>query len=293
MYKTSILILLMIALISPVMGIGIEKAEFFDVEQGSTETLNIHFFTSNEPENNFSLELLLPDKVKNWITVTPEKFTLGANGQQLITIILKVPRDAELGDINGEIKFTGSRVMGEGQIGYIVATKSIFHFRVVKEGAKKEVTFLLLDAKSQIEANKIQKFIATIKNTGNIPTSFHSTLHIFNKDRAEVYNMTSASINLGVGEIEMVSLFWEPADEGEYTGYFTITYEDEIKTGVTGAVVKSDTFKVTVGTSANSISSFPSSSLSRPVLIGVFIGILVIACILFVLFRQRRGKHKN
>lgn len=281
MYKTSILMLFMIALISPVMGIGIEKAEFFDVEQGSTETINIHFFTANEQENNFLLELLVPDKVKNWITVTPENFTLGANKQQLITITLNVPKDAELGDINGDIKFTGSRVMGEGQIGYTVATKSTFHFRVVKEGAKKEVTFLVLDIKPQIETNKIQKFIATIKNTGNIPTSFHTILHIFDKDRAEVYNMTSASINLGVDGIEVVQLFWEPVDEGEYTGYFTIAYEDEVTTGVTGAVVKSDTFKFTVGTSTNS---------SQPVLIGVIIGVLVIACILFVLYRRRRSK---
>lgn len=278
MYKTSILMLFMIALISPVMGIGIEKAEFFNVEQGSAETINIHFFTANEQENNFSLELLVPDKVKNWITVTPENFTLGANKQQLITITLKVPKDAELGDINGEIKFAGSRVMGEGQIGYTVATKSTFHFRVVKEGAKKEVTFLVLDTKPQIEANKIQKFIATIKNTGNIPTSFHTILHIFDKDRAEVYNMTSASINLGVDGIEVVPLFWEPADEGEYTGYFTIAYDDEVKTGVTGAIVKSDTFKFAVGTSTNLV------------LVGVSIGILAIACILLVLFMRRRSK---
>ena len=171
--------------------------------------------------------------------------------------------------------------MGGGQIGYTVATKSTFHFRVVKEGAKKEVTFLVLDIKPQIETNKIQKFIATIKNTGNIPTSFHTILHIFDKDRAEVYNMTSASINLGVDGIEVVQLFWEPVDEGEYTGYFTIAYEDEVTTGVTGAVVKSDTFKFTVGTSTNS---------SQPVLIGVIIGVLVIACILFVLYRRRRSK---
>lgn len=288
MYKTLIFIIFMIALISPAMGIGLEKAEFFDVEQGSTEIINIRFFTANEQENEFSLELLVPDKVKNWITVTPEKFTLGANGQQPITITLKVPKDAELGDINGEIKFAGSRVMGGGQIGYTVATKSTLHFRVVKEGAKKEVTFLVLDAKSQIEANKIQKFIATIKNTGNIPTIFHTTLHIFHKDRTEVYNMTSASIDLDVDGIEVVPLFWEPADEGEYTGYFTIAYEDELTTGVTGVVVKSDTFKFTVGTSANSIQSLPSNSLPQPVLIGVSIGILGIAGILFVLFRRSK-----
>ncbi|MCG2715198.1 MAG: hypothetical protein L6422_02755 [Candidatus Marinimicrobia bacterium] len=290
MYKISILMLFMIALISPVMGIGIEKAEFFDVEQGSTETINIHFFTANEQENNFSLELLIPDKVKNWITVAPEKFTLGANGQQLITITLKVPEDAELGDINGEIKFAGSRVMGGGQIGYTVATTSTFHFRVVKEGAKKEVTFLVLDVKPQIEANKIQKFIATIKNTGNIPATFHTILHIFDTDRKEVYNMTSASINLGVDGIEVVQLFWEPADEGEYTGYFTIAFEDDVKTGVIGAVVKSDTFKFAVGTTTNSVPSLPSNSLSQPVMIWVIIGFLAIACILLVLFRQRRSK---
>jgi hypothetical protein len=284
MYKTSILILFMIAFISPVMGIGIEKAEFFDVEQGSTETINIHFFTANEQENNFSLELLVPDKVKKWITVTPENFTLGANKQQLITITLKVPIDAELGDVNGEIKFAGSRVMGGGQIGYMVATKSIFHFRVVKEGAKKEVTFLVLDVKPQIETNKIQKFIVTIKNTGNIPATFHTILHIFDKDKKEVYNMTSASINLGIDGIEVVQLFWEPAFEGEYTGYFSIVYEDEVTTGVTGVVAKSDTFKFTVVTSTNS---------SQPALIWVITGVLLIACILFVLYRRRQSNPKN
>jgi hypothetical protein len=168
--------------------------------------------------------------------------------------------------------------MGEGQIGYTVATKTILHFKVVKEGAKKEVAFLVLDVKPQIEANKIEKFKATIKNTGNIPASFHTILHIFNKNRTEVYNMTSASINLGVEGIEVVQLFWEPVDEGEYTGYFTIVYDDEAKTGVTGAVIKSDTFKFTVGTSTNLV------------LAGVSIGILVIACILFALFRRRRSK---
>lgn len=279
MSKIIIIMLLMIALISPAMGIGIENAEFFDIEQGTSETISISFYTvATEPENNFTLQLLVPDDFKEWISVDPEQFILGGGATRKINITITVPKDAQPGDRKGELKYAGSNVMGGGQIGYTVATKTILHFKVVKVGAKKEVTFLVLDAKPQIEVNKIQKFIATIKNTGNIPTSFHTILHIFDKDRAEVYNMTSASINLGVDGIEVVQLFWEPANEGEYTGYFTIVYDDEAKTGVTGAVIKSDTFKFTVGTSTNLV------------LAGVSIGILVIACILFALFRRRRSK---
>ncbi|MCK5661048.1 MAG: LPXTG cell wall anchor domain-containing protein, partial [Methanosarcinales archaeon] len=73
-------------------------------------------------------------------------------------------------------------------------------------------------------------------------------------------------------------------------GYFTIAYEDEATTGVTGTVVKSDTFKFTVGPSINSIPSLLSNSLPQPVLIGGIIGFLAIAGILFVLFRRKRNK---
>jgi len=289
MLKIIILMLLMIALISPAMGVGIGNAEFFDIEQGTSETISISFYTgSTEPDNNFTLQLLVPDDFKEWISVDPEQFILGGGATRKIDITVTVPEDAQLGDRKGELKYAGSNVMGEGQVGYTVATKTILHFKVVKEGAKKEVTFLALDGKSQIEANKIQKFIATIQNTGNIPTSFHTTLHILDKGRTEVYSMTSGSINLGVDEIETVSLFWEPADEGEYTGYFTIAYEDEVTTGIAGTVVKSDTFDITVGTSTNPIPSLPSNSSSQPILIGVIIGILVIAGILFVLFRRSK-----
>ncbi len=248
MLKLILSMLLLIALISPAMGIGIQKAEFFDVEQGSTETILINFYTGNEPENNFTLQLSIPDDIKNWITVTPATFTLGGSASQQINVTVTVPKDAELGDRTGEIKYVGSRVMGGGQIGYTVATKTVLHFRVVKEGAKKEVQFLVIDAKPQIGLNQIAKMSATIKNSGNIPTTFHTSLHINNAQFAEVYTMESGAISLPVERIEVVTLFWEPNEEGDYTGYFKVAYDDDVKSGIKGTEVTSTKFKLTVGT---------------------------------------------
>ncbi len=136
MMKQTLLVLLVIAaIVTPAMGLGIQKADLGDIQQGSTKTISIYLYTaSKESTNYFTQKLTLPDEIKEWVTVTPAtNIVLGYGKMQKITVTVKVPKDATLGVKTGEIKYSGSKVMGNGgQIGYTVATKSKLLFKVVK-----------------------------------------------------------------------------------------------------------------------------------------------------------------
>ena len=245
--KKMMLVLFLILLIPSVSALGIERVEFFEVEQGSTQTIEIDVYTSpTELENEFTYEILSNDQnIHDWITVSPEKFIMPPGEQrQSITATLTIPITAELGDYNGELKYAGSRISGGGTIGYTVATKSILHFKVVKEGAKKKIDFITMEANSHIKPNEIAKFSSTLKNTGNIPTNFYVSL-IIEEDYEEVFTVNSAPMNMGVGLFEDITLYWEPEQEGNYTGHFKIMFDDSVD-DIKGTILKSDSFLVIV-----------------------------------------------
>lgn len=245
--KKIMLVLFLILLIPSVSALGIERVEFFEVEQGSTQTIVIDVYTSpTELENDFTYEIISNDKnIRDWITVSPEKFTMAPGEQrQPIKVTLTVPITAELGDYNAELKYAGSRVSGGGTIGYTVATKSVLHFKVVKEGAKKKIDFITMDAKPYTLPHEIAKFSSTIKNTGNIPVNYHVSL-IIEQDYEEIFKIDSPQMDLGVGLFEDVVLYWEPEQEGNYTGHFKIIFDDSVD-NVKGTMLKSDSFLVVV-----------------------------------------------
>lgn len=292
--KKILLILLLIFLIPSVSALGIERVEFFEVEQRSTQTIEIDVYTSpNELENEFTYEILSDNQeIHDWITLSPEKFIMAPGEQrEPITVTLTIPITAELGDYDGELKYAGSRVSGSGTIGYTVATKSVLHFKVVKEGAKKKIDFITMEAKSHIKPNEIAKFSSTLKNTGNVPTNFYVSL-IIEEDHEEVFTVDSAPMNVGVGLFEDVTLYWEPEQEGNYTGHFKIMFDDSVD-DVKSTILKSDSFLVVVSNQvpASQNSGFSTDFISEPLTILSFL--FIVAAIVFIAFTFRPVKKEK
>lgn len=283
-------------LLSPsASALGIERAEFFEVEQGSTQSITISLYTSpSESENEFTYEILSDNQdIHDWVTVSPEKFVMPPGKQsRSITVTLTVPLDATLGDRNGELKYAGSRVSGGGTIGYTVATKSVLHFKVVKEGAKKDIDFITLEVKPQILPHEIAKFKTTLKNTGNIPAEFYVSL-IIEEDMEEVFKVDSAPMSVDVDLFEDITLYWEPEKEGTYTGCFKIIFDDSVD-GVEETTLKSDMFMVIVSNEAViENEGFSMESMPDPMTILGVLCILAAIVILVLTFKTDKDKQEE
>ena len=290
MIKQILLVLLLTLIIPSASALGIERVEFFEVEQGSTQSIVIDVYTSpTELENEFTYEILSNDQdIHDWLTVSPTQFIMAPGEQrQPITATLTIPINAELGDHNGELKYAGSRVSGGGTIGYTVATKSMIHFKVVKEGAKKKIDFITMEANSYILPDEIAKFTATIKNTGNIPTNFHTSL-IIEEDYEEVFKVDSAPMNMGVGLFEDITLYWEPENKGNYTAHFKIFFDDSVD-GIDATTLKSDVFLVIVSDQIPiAVKESPLESFKNPLtLLGI---VCIIGASVFAVFTLKSEK---
>ena len=290
MIKQILLVLILTLIIPSASALGIERVEFFEVEQGSTQIIVIDVYTSpTELENEFTYEIISNDQdIHDWLTVSPTQFIMAPGEQrQPITVTLTIPITAELGDHNGELKYAGSRISGGGTIGYTVATKSVIHFKVVKEGAKKKIDFITMEANSYILPDEIAKFSATVKNTGNIPTNFHTSL-IIEEEYEEVFKVDTASMSMGVGLFEDITLYWEPDHKGNYTGHFKIFFDDSID-GVDATTLKSDVFLVIVSDQIPiAPKQSPLEAFQNPMtLIGI---ICIIGATVFTVFTLKSGK---
>ena len=230
--KLLIIFIIALALIpSTATALGIQKAEFFDVEQDSTYNITIHVYTSYlDFKNDYTIEM--DGEIVRWLDVVPTNFTLEEGEQnQPITLTLKVPKDAKLGDYNGTITAVGHRPVPSGNkstssgtgVGYTVATMSKIHAKVVKPGAKEIVAIEDIVAPGRISPGEIAGFSAVIRNTGNVPTTAVLTLTI-QQDLSKIAEVPSAPLDLAVGETKEVELFWKPAAEGNYQAVLTANY---------------------------------------------------------------------
>jgi len=232
--KTRLLIILIIALAfipSTVTALGIQKAEFFDVEQGNTYNITIYVYTSYlDFKNDYTIEM--EGEIVSWLDVEPKNFTIEEGEQnQPITLTLTVPKDAKLGDYNGTITAVGHRTVPSGNtstssgtgVGYTVATKSQIHAKVIKPGAKEIVVIEDIVAPGKVSPGEIAGFSAVLRNTGNVPTTATLTLTI-QQGTNKIAEVPSAPLDLAVGETKEVELFWKPAAEGNYQAVLTANY---------------------------------------------------------------------
>jgi len=248
--KLLIIFIIALALIpSTVTALGIQKAEFFDVEQGDTYNITINVYTSYlDFENDYTIEM--KGEIVGWLDVTPTNFTLEEGEQhQPITLTLTVPKDIRLGDYNGTITAVGHRPVPGGNtstdsgtgVGYTVATRSIIHAKVVKPGAKEIVVIEDIVAPGKVSPGEIAGFSAVLRNTGNVPTTAVLTLTI-QQDSNKITEVPSAPLDLAVGETKEVELFWKPAAEGNYQAVLTANYG--------GKTTNSEPISISVGGSA-------------------------------------------
>ena len=270
--KLLIIFIIALALIpSTATALGIQKAEFFDVEQGGTYNITIYVYTSYlDFENDYTIEM--EGEIVSWLDVTPTNFTLEEGEQkQPVTLTLTVPKDVKLGDYNGTITAVGHRPVPSGEsgssgtgVGYTVATRSQIHAKVVKPGAKEIVAIEDIVAPGRISPGEIAGFSAVIRNTGNVPTTAVLTLTI-QQDSSKIAEVPSAPMDLAVGETKEVELFWKPAAEGNYQAVLTANYG--------GKTTNSEPISIAVG----------GSTLPGMQVFGVIIVILGAA----MLFRRR------
>jgi hypothetical protein len=236
-------------LISNASALGIGNAEFFDVEQGTNKTIMIPFYTADKDiENDYQVIIIEEEgKFKDWITVEPWNFTFEPGKEKKIAITLSVPEDADLGTYSGDFKIAGSRIVGSSSnknIAYTVATKSILHFNVVKQGARVDLTITSVNSPEWIKSNDIGKIVAVVENAGNIPTYVEAELYVYNKSGtlAPGDPIKSTKEKVNVNEFKIFNLYWEPAEAGTYKGKIKFKYE--------GGEVSSDVFTIIVDEAA-------------------------------------------
>jgi hypothetical protein len=255
--------------------LGIQKGNFFDVEQGDTHNITIYVYTATgDFENDFTIEKSGP--LAEWITVSPTEFTLDKGSMQPLNLILTVPEDAKLGDYNGTIKAVGHRPVpvgnqtGEGAaVGYTVATYSSLHARVVKPGAEETVTILSVIAPKRVAPDSVAKFDVAIKNTGNIPTTASPTLTV-SKGAETVATIPGVPIELGVDEEETAKLYWDAHEKGTYTAVVAVTCGE--------TTTESEPITVEVGKGGFLIPSVPAFAVIAAIL----------AAFAFALLRRKR-----
>ena len=230
--KLLIIFVIVLALIpSTATALGIQKAEFFDVEQDGTYNITINVYTSYlDFKNDYTIEM--EGEIVSWLDVAPTNFTLEEGEQQQpIALTLTVPKHVKLGDYNGTITAVGHRTVPTGNkssssgtgVGYTVATRSIIHAKVIKPGAKEIVAIEDIVAPGKVSPGEIAGFSAVIRNTGNVPTTAVLTLTI-QQGSNKLAEVPSASLDLAVGETEEVELFWKPVAEGDYQAVLTADY---------------------------------------------------------------------
>lgn len=219
---------------STASALGIQKAEFFNIEQGGVYNITINVYTSYlDFENDYTIET--DGEIVSWLDVMPTTFTLKEGEQhQPITLTLTVPKDAKLGDYNSTITAVGHRPVPSGNkstssgtgVGYTVATRSQIHAKVVKPGAREIVAIEDIATPNRVSLGEIAGFSAAIRNTGNVPTTAILTLTILQGSN-KIAEVPSAPMDLSVGETKKVELFWKPAAEGNYQAVLTSGYGDK------------------------------------------------------------------
>ena len=235
--------------------LGIQRAEFFDVEQGGTYNITINVYTSYlDFKNDYTIEI--DGEITGWLDAAPTSFTLEEGEQrQPITLTLTVPKDIRLGDYNGTITAVGHRPVPGGNtsadsgtgVGYTVATRSIIHAKVVKPGAREIVAIENIVAPGRVSPGEIAGFSAVIKNTGNVPTTAVLTLTV-QQGTSKIAEVPSAPLELALGETKEVELFWKPAAEGNYIAVLTASYG--------GKTTSSDPISIAVSRSLPGVQAF-------------------------------------
>ena len=236
--------LLTIILLTPLaLSLGMPDCSFGQVEQGQTYYATISVRQSAlDFENDFTIKT--GGEMAGWLKVTPMNFSLGKDESQMLNVTLTVPKDAKLGDYNGTIKAVGHRPVpapnqtGGAAVGYTVATVSKIRAKVIKPGAKEIVAIEDIVAPGKVSPGEIAGFSATIRNTGNVPTTATLTLTI-QQGTNKIAEVPSAPLDLAVGEIKEVELFWKPAAEGNYQAVLTANYG--------GKTTNSDPISIAVG----------------------------------------------
>jgi hypothetical protein len=254
--------------------LGIQKGEFFDVEQGGTYNINISVYTATRDfENDFTIEKWGP--LAEWITVSPTEFTLDKDSRQPLSLTLTVPEDAKLGDYSGTIKAVGHRPVpgggetGEGAaVGYTVATYSSLHARVVKPGAIEAVAILSVIAPKRVAPGSAAKFDVALKNTGNIPTTASPALTI-SKGAETVATIPGVAMELSVDEEKTAKLYWDAQEEGTYTAVVAVTCGETTMT--------SDPISIKVGGGASAF-----------VAVAAILAVVIVILAAFVLLRRRQ-----
>ncbi|MCK4734768.1 MAG: hypothetical protein KAT65_20105 [Methanophagales archaeon] len=255
--------------------LGIQKGNFFDVEQGGIYNITIYVYTATgDFENDFTIVKSGP--LADWITVSPTEFTLDKGSMQPLSLTLIVPEDAKLGDYSGTIKAVGHRPVpvgnqsGEGStVGYTVSTLSGLHARVVKPGAVEAVTILSVIVPKRVERGSTAKFDVSIKNTGNVPTTVSPALTV-SKDAETVATIPGVPVELSVDEEKTAKLYWDAQEKGTYTAVVAVTCGETTTT--------SEPISIEVGKGGFSIPSVPAFAVVAAIL----------AAFAFALLRRKR-----
>ena len=242
----SLICMLFVSLfVSTVSGLGMTSVNFGDVEQGKTYNTTAVVYQSHlDFGNHFIMEK--GGALADWISVSPREFDLAKSESKEISVILKVPEDAKLGEYNGTITAVGQKTVpsegGEGgtTIGFRVATVSKIYAKVSKPGAVEAVSILSLTAPKRVSPGSATKFDVAIKNTGNIPTTASPTLTV-SKGAETVATIPGLPVELSVDEEKTAKLYWDAQEKGTYTAVAAVTCGEKTTT--------SDPISITVGKS--------------------------------------------
>jgi hypothetical protein len=207
--------------------LGISSANFGYVEPGSNNTQVVTLVNSqNDFDNHFVIQI--DGAVKSWITVSPSEFDLAKGNVMQITLVLKVPENATLGEFKGTVTAVGKKTVPTGEsgggasVGYAIATKGNIYVSVIKPGALASVEITAVEAPPSIPAGSVARFTVTSKNNGNINGTTTASFRLdIKKDGMVIANAPAITADFAPGEEKAVKLLWDTQGvaDGRYDAY--------------------------------------------------------------------------
>jgi hypothetical protein len=208
-----------------------------DSQQSITYAIQVEDFKAKDDQGG--VDLVEADdkdntsyKLASWITTDPDRITIAAGEEKVITATIKIPKNAEPGGHFASvlIKRSGGDVAGGASVDSRIG--SLFLLRV--SGAITESAAVdSFKAEESIAQYGPVSFSLRTKNDGNVHVQPKGTIVVYNIFGREVTKIPLTQANVLPGSARIVKTTWDEKNlVGRYTATLQATYEQNSQPGI-------------------------------------------------------------
>jgi len=188
-----------------------------DFQAGDEEGGVLFVEDPDAPKTNFSLA--------NWVTVEPSQFTVPANGERVINVNIRIPRDAEPGGhyASVQIRLAGDQVVGGGA-SVESRLNSLILLRVSGNVTEKVVLEEFKPADTWQQFGPID-FTLKSRNEGNVHVAPTGTIIVTDTFNRKVQEIPLRVANVLPGSSRAIKTTWDRKNLiGRYTATLVANY---------------------------------------------------------------------